>query len=80
VQAQLKAIDSLYQDEYNFSESQIYKTTAQLHQEQLNAKRKESLVTTLGRICFEMNDLDYWMKKLDLQRYSFEHFDQRPNG
>ena len=42
-------------------------------------KLKENKVTSLGRIIFELSDLEYWTKKLNLQR-SYEHFTQRPNG
>jgi hypothetical protein len=34
-------------------------------------------VTPIGRICFELGDLEYWTEKLDLERYSHEVYTEK---
>jgi predicted phosphoadenosine phosphosulfate sulfurtransferase len=81
VEKELKALDELYNPRVtSFEDSVLHKTKAQMEGEKLKDQlKKDKNTTSFGRICFELNDLDYWMKKLSLER-SYEPFYERPKG
>ena len=58
----------------------LHKTKEIILEESLKEKLKADKVAPNGQIYFELEDLDYWTKKLDLKRASYEYFQRRSNG
>jgi hypothetical protein len=82
VEKELRQLDELYDPPRvnSFEDSVLHKTKATLDKEKLKEQLvKDKKMTSFGRICFELGDLDYWTKKLSLER-SYEPFYERSTG
>ena len=64
----------------NFEETELHKTKESLLEESLKEKLKSDKMAPNGQIYFELFDLEFWSKKLGLERGSYEYFKKRSNG